>query len=70
MTTGMFTVGGVVQAGGGLYIQRDADDALMQLCRAGTYAYVLAPRQMGKSSLMVRTASGWRSKARAAPWST
>lgn len=52
-----YTVGGTVQAGGGLYIPRQADAELLALCRAGEFAYVLTSRQMGKSSLMVRTAS-------------
>lgn len=51
-----YTVGGSVQAGGGLYIPRRADAELLRLCREGTFAYVLTPRQLGKSSLMVRTA--------------
>jgi hypothetical protein len=51
-----YTVGGTVQAGGGLYIPRKADDELLQYCRQGQFAYVLTPRQMGKSSLMMRTA--------------
>ena len=52
----IYTVGGTVQASGGLYIPRKADEDLLALCRAGTFAYVLTSRQMGKSSLMVRTA--------------
>jgi WD40 repeat protein len=52
----IFTVGGTVQAGNGLYIPRRADDELLALCRGGHFAYVLTPRQLGKSSLMVRTA--------------
>ncbi|MEH2083048.1 MAG: CHASE2 domain-containing protein [Nostoc sp.] len=52
----IYTVGGTVQAGGGIYIPRQADEELLALCRAGTFAYILAPRQVGKSSLMVRTA--------------
>ncbi|MBE9088091.1 AAA-like domain-containing protein, partial [Tolypothrix sp. LEGE 11397] len=52
----IYTVGGTVQAGGGIYIPRQADEELLNLCRDGTFAYVLTPRQMGKSSLMVRTA--------------
>ena len=51
----IYTVGGTVQAGSGLYIPRQADEELLTLCRAGTFAYVLTSRQMGKSSLMVRT---------------
>jgi hypothetical protein len=52
----IYTVGGTVQASGGLYIPRKADEDLLALCRTGTFAYVLTSRQMGKSSLMVRTA--------------
>ncbi len=52
----LYTVGGTVQAGGGLYIKRKADDELLGLCRKGEWASVLSSRQVGKSSLMVRTA--------------
>jgi hypothetical protein len=52
----IYTVGGTVQAGSGLYIPRQADEDLLTLCRVGEFAYVLSSRQMGKSSLMVRTA--------------
>jgi tetratricopeptide (TPR) repeat protein len=38
------------------YVQRPADDELFRLATAGHFCYVLTPRQMGKSSLMVRTA--------------
>ena len=51
-----YTVGGPVQAGSGVYVPRRADGELLALCREGTFAYVLTARQMGKSSLMVRTA--------------
>ena len=52
----IFTVGGTVQASNGLYIARRADDELLALCHGGNFGYVLTPRQLGKSSLMVRTA--------------
>ncbi len=52
----VYTVGGTVQAGSGVYISRTADEELLALCRASVYTYVLTPRQMGKSSLMIRTA--------------
>jgi hypothetical protein len=55
-TQSIYTVGGTVQAGAGIYVPRRADDELLALCRAGTFAYILTARQMGKSSLMVRTA--------------
>jgi len=49
----IYTVGGTVQAGGGIYIPRAADDELFQHCLDGNFCYVLTARQMGKSSLMV-----------------
>lgn len=52
----IYTVGGTVQAGGGFYLSRRADDELLNLCRQSSFAYILTARQMGKSSLMVRTA--------------
>ncbi len=52
----IYTVGGTVQAGGGLYIKRKADDELLELCKQGEFAFILSSRQVGKSSLMVRTA--------------
>ena len=52
----IYTVGGTVQAGGGIYIKRRADDELLELCRQGEVVLVLSSRQVGKSSLMVRTA--------------
>ena len=52
----IYTVGGTVQAGGGVYLPRQADEELLALCRDRTFAYILAPRQLGKSSLMVSTA--------------
>jgi hypothetical protein len=52
----IYTVGGTVQAGNGLYLPRRADEELLELCRTGEFAYVLTPRQLGKSSLVVSTA--------------
>jgi WD40 repeat protein len=52
----IYTVGGTVQAGQGVYIERAADAELLELCRQGAFAYVLTARQMGKSSLMTETA--------------
>ena len=51
----IYAVGGPVQAAGGIYISRDADEELLRLCRAGEFCYVLTACQMGKSSLMVAT---------------
>jgi hypothetical protein len=52
----MFVAGGAVQAGGGIYLERDADRELLQHCLAGDFTYILTSRQMGKSSLMYRAA--------------
>ena len=44
----IYTVGGTVQAGGGIYIKRKADDELLELCRQGEFAFILSSRQVGK----------------------
>jgi formylglycine-generating enzyme required for sulfatase activity len=56
MTQTIYTVGGTVQAGGGIYIPRKADEELLGYCRASEFAFILSSRQVGKSSLMVRAA--------------
>ena len=48
--------GGTVQAGGGVYLPRRADDELLEHCRHGDFTYILTSRQVGKSSIMIRTA--------------
>ncbi len=55
-TKNIFTTGGTVQAGGGIYIKRAVDDELLNLCRQLEFVFVLSARQLGKSSLMVHTA--------------
>lgn len=52
----IYTVGGTIKTGEGIYITRKADFELLELCKKGDFAYILSPRQVGKSSLMVRTA--------------
>ena len=52
----IFTTGGTVQAGNGTYLSRRADADLLALCQDSAFAYILTARQMGKSSLMTRTA--------------
>ncbi|HZS10308.1 MAG TPA: AAA-like domain-containing protein [Blastocatellia bacterium] len=52
----VFTTGGTVQAGNGIYLARRADEELLALCRKSVFAYILTARQLGKSSLMTRTA--------------
>ena len=49
--------GGTLKPDAPSYIERPADQELYDCVLAGGYAYVLTPRQMGKSSLMTRTAA-------------
>lgn len=57
MTKGLrYQTGGTLPPGSPLYIIRRADSELLRLCREGEFCDVLTSRQMGKSSLMVRTA--------------
>lgn len=58
-------VGGDVQAAAGTYIPRSVDDDLLNSCLQGKFSYVLACRQIGKSSLKNAVAEeltrrGWR----------
>jgi len=55
-----FVAGGTLWGEAPSYIDRPADGELYQLTHAGEYCNVLAARQMGKSSLMVRTAQRLR----------
>jgi hypothetical protein len=52
-----FVAGGTLWREAPSYIVRPADEELYRLALAGEYCNVLAARQMGKSSLMVRTAN-------------
>ncbi len=58
--TSFFVAGGAVQPGRGCYVRRGADRELARLVRAGDYVQVIAPRHMGKSSLMARLADELR----------
>ena len=55
--TNIYSLGGTVQASKGIYIRRQADEKLLKLCKQGEFSYILTSRQMGKSSLMINTAS-------------
>lgn len=57
---GFFVVGGTLGGNATSYIQRPLDAELLRLTLSGEYCNVLAARQMGKSSLMVRTAQKLR----------
>ncbi len=52
-----FVAGGTLWREAPSYLFRPADEELYQHARSGEYCNVLASRQMGKSSLMVRTAN-------------
>ncbi len=56
-TLDFFTVGGNLSPDAPSYVQRPADEELFQLIQSGQFCYVLASRQMGKSSLMIRTSN-------------
>jgi WD40 repeat protein len=50
-----FQVGGAVGADA-LYVERRGDRELLEALRHGEFCYILAPRQIGKSSLRIRVA--------------
>src|SRR5258708_7341867 len=51
-----YVAGGTLQRDAACYVARQADTDLLEGLRRGDFCYVLTSRQMGKSSLMVRTA--------------
>src|SRR3982751_6462093 len=55
-----YFVGGTVPNNAPSYVVREADQDLLEGLRSGQFCYVLTSRQMGKSSLMVRTANRLR----------
>ena len=58
-----FVPGGTMKPGAPSYIPRHADEELYQAVLAGEYCTVLTTRQMGKSSLMARTAARLREQS-------
>jgi hypothetical protein len=52
-----YVTGGTLPNGAPSYVERRSDEELYQALRRGEYCYLLTSRQMGKSSLMVRTAA-------------
>lgn len=57
-----FVTGGTMPPGAPSYVERPADEQLCQGLLQGEFCYVLTSRQMGKSSLMVRTANRLRAQ--------
>lgn len=55
-----YVIGGTLPRETPSYVERRADDELYEALREGKFSYVLTARQMGKSSLMVRTAGRLR----------
>jgi hypothetical protein len=61
-----FHAGGTLRHDAPSYIERQADRDLLQALGRGEYCHVLTSRQMGKSSLMARTAHKLRQQGFAA----
>src|SRR5215213_7835352 len=55
-----YVIGGTLQRNAPSYVPRQADKDLYEWLAEGKFCYVLTARQMGKSSLMVRTAARLR----------
>jgi hypothetical protein len=58
-----YVVGGSLRPETPSYVERAADEELYRHVLAGDFCYVLTPRQMGKSSLMARTAKRLREQS-------
>jgi hypothetical protein len=57
---GFYVTGGTLRRDAPSYVERQADRVLYESLLQGKFCYVLTSRQMGKSSLMVRTAARLR----------
>jgi len=61
-----YIAGGTLRPDAASYVERSADRELLKQLSRGEFCYVLTARQMGKSSLMVRTARALQSQGVAA----
>src|ERR1043166_7168653 len=59
-----YVIGGTLQRDSLSYVRRQADEDLFHSLKAGKFCYVLTARQMGKSSLMVRTVARLQAEGR------
>jgi hypothetical protein len=62
MQADYFVDGGTLGPRDPSYVTRPADHELLQKVQEGAFCYVLTARQMGKSSLMIRTAQSLRER--------
>ncbi len=60
--TNFYVAGGTLAPDAPSYIERKADNELLERVLAGDFCYLLTTRQMGKSSLMARTANRLKKK--------
>ena len=58
--TSFYIVGGTMRRDAPCYVERKADTELYENLKQGRFCYALTARQMGKSSLMARTAARLR----------
>src|SRR6266511_3091633 len=61
-TNSFYVTGGTLRLDAPSYVERQADRDLFEGLLKGEFCYVLTSRQMGKSSLMVRTANKLRAQ--------
>ena len=55
-----FIAGGTLPRDASCYVRREADEEVFKSLQQGEFCYILTPRQMGKSSIMIRTAQRLR----------